>query len=230
MPHFRVRATNGRAEVVIEESFADEAEVGAILARRGWTTILSVEPIAAPAAAADATPAPPIRADQIRTDGEWVYLPQELAEQHPLHGIGGWTGLLLALMLLGAALGRWSLFQLGALLGQGGLVVGFFVFALAVQALNAATIVLLIIQSRAFPATFIALSVIAVVLIVVLMAFGDSGIGNVVGIVTQILWLLYVLMSRRVNVTFRRRVEREDEWLTRGLAAAGAPALAPARP
>jgi hypothetical protein len=35
-------------------------------------------------------------------------------------------------------------------------------------------------------------------------------------------------MSRRVNVTFRRRVEREDEWLARGLAAAGAPALAPA--
>jgi hypothetical protein len=61
-----------------------------------------------------------------------------------------------------------------------------------------------------------------------LFALGNYSAGNIGGIIGNVIWLSYVLMSRRVNVTFRRRVEREDEWLARGLAAAGAPALAPA--
>jgi hypothetical protein len=232
VPYFRVRATNGRAEIVIEESFADEAELRAVLPQRGWTTILSVEPIAAPttAGAPDAIPPPPIRADQLREDGEWVYLPQELAEQHPLHGIGGWTGLLLALMVLGTVLALVPMFQLGSYLSDGGgLVVAIFLAVLAVQIVNVVAIVLLVNRSPAFPPTFVALTVIGLVLTVVLFALGDVGIGNIVGMITQILWLCYVLMSKRVNVTFRRRVEREDEWLKQGLAAAESPATAATR-
>jgi hypothetical protein len=227
MPRYRIRASDGKDEQVWEETFASEARLYEELPKRGWSNVISVQPAPepAPTPASAENPPPPIRADQIREEADWVYLAQELAEQHPLHGIGGWTGLLLALMILGAAIGLWALFQLGGLLAYGGLIVVLFLAVLAVQILNIVTIVLLINRSPAFPPTFIALSVISIVLTLILLALGDFSVGNIIGMISQILWLCYVLMSRRVNVTFRRRVEREDEWLKQGLAA-GAPAMA----
>jgi hypothetical protein len=164
MPYFRVRVHNGKSESVFEEEFRDEARLRDQLPKRGWTNILSVEQIEEPSAAAPPpeTPPTPIRAAQIRDDGSWVHLPQELAEQHPLHGIGGWTGLLLAMMILGALGGLWALFLLGSLLAYGGLAFALFGMVLVLQLLNLASIVLLVSRSPAFPTVFIILAAISI--------------------------------------------------------------------
>jgi hypothetical protein len=232
MPYFRIHVSDGKIESVIEEKFESEARLREQIPKRGWTTIPGVEPISEPtpqsAAPAESLP-PAIRADQIREHGNWVYLPAEIAAQHPLHGIGGWTGLLLAIMIISGLFGLWPAFQLAQLLRYGDLFVMLFVAVLALQVMNLVTIVLLIKQSRAFPTWFIILAGSSIAVTLFFFALGSVRAAEIGNVVSNIIWLTYVLISRRVNVTFRGRVEREDEWLQKGLAVAGAPALAPAR-
>lgn len=174
------------------------------------------------------TPPPVIRADQIHEEGNWVYLPPEIAAQHPLNGIGGWTGLLLAMMILGGLLGLWALIQFAALLPYGGPFVALFVAVLILQVLNLVTIILLIRKSSAFPTWYVILAGLSIAMALLIFALGGGfRAADIVGLVSSLAWLCYVLVSRRVNVTFRGRVERNDEWLRRGLAAAGAPVPAP---
>jgi hypothetical protein len=230
MPYFRVRVSDGKAESILEEKFENEVRLRDQLPKRGWT-IISVEQIAEPTprpAAPTEEPPPAIRADQIREDGGWAYLPPELAAQHPLYGIGGWTGLLLAMLIVGALLGLWALIQFVPLLRYGDLFIALFVAVLAIEIVSLVTIILLIRKSRAFPIWYFSLAGSSIAMTLLLFALGGGAraadIGNLIG---SIIWISYVLMSRRVNVTFRKRVEPEDEWLKQGLAAA-APILAPA--
>ncbi len=239
MPHFRIRVSDGKTETAIEETFENEERLREQLPKRGWTMILGVEPIAdpAPPAAQSEAPPPPIRADQIREEGNWVLLPPEIAAQHPLHGIGGWTMLLLVQLVAGVIFGALAFVALGMMFTQNAidsiisilpLLLGVLVVA---EMLQIGCIVLLLMRSRAFPVcfmVFVAWSA-GFVILANLGLQGGPDVRSIVSLITVLAWAAYVVVSTRVNVTFRHRVERNDEWLQRGLATASAPGLVAAR-
>ena len=235
MPYFRARVHDGKTESVVEEKFKDEASLREQLPRRGWVTILGVEEIPGPAAAPTPTEAqaPPIRADQIRDAGAWTYLWQELAERHPLHGIGGWTGLLLAQLVVGTTLGVFALATFVVIVGRDSVidvmlspVPLLFGALIIVEALQIACLVLLLMRSRAFPVCFTIFAVWSAAFVVLANLLLGPDVRSIASLITVLGWTVYIVVSVRVNVTFRRRVERDDDWLNKGLAAADAPAPA----
>jgi hypothetical protein len=220
MPTFRVRVSDGKTEAVLVENFASEAQIRELLPKRGWTEIRDIEAVPDTRAGEGAAPIPPpIRAGQLRQTGSWAYLPEALARQHPLHGIGGWTAVLLALLIVGAIYGAWGLLRLADALGAGAGPIALLVFALllAIEALNIAVIVLLLQKSRAFPVCFIVLAGLGLALTLGALLLGTASVGRMVGLAANLVWLLYVILSSRVNLTFLNRLPREDDWLKRGL-------------
>ena len=236
MPHFRIRVSDGKTETVIEEKFENEDRLRQQLPKRGWTNILSVEPVAElapPAAPSEASP-PPIRADLIRQEGNWIYLPPEIAAQHPLYGIGGWMILLLIQLVAGVVAGALAFAALGMLFTQN--VIDAIISALPLllgvlaiaEILHIACIVLLLMRSRAFPICYMVLAAWSAgfVILANLSLQGGPDFRSIASLFSVLAWVVYIVVSTRVNITFRYRVEPNDEWLQRGLAAASAPARA----
>jgi hypothetical protein len=181
-----------------------------------------------PVAKDDQAPAPPayelaLRRQTVR--GSWIYLPEEIARQHPLYGIGGWTGVLLALLIAHAGFAVWAVVTE---LGPKGLatmiIIPLFAIVLlpvlALAGLVIACPILVLKRSPAFPACFIIAAALAIAFSIISL-FGSldepSSRILVAGFATYLVLnlgaLLYVFFSARVNVTFRKRVRRSDPWV-----------------
>jgi hypothetical protein len=143
----------------------------------------------------------------------WIGLTRAQAAQHPLYGVRGWLVVLAIFVAVGLAMGAVELVDFWATTDHGGLSAWIMAGLRSVMALWAALIfVLLLARSRAFPVAFVAYSVFYIIYLGLFgMAFahvthGAVFCGVAAAVPMHLLAIAYVLRSRRVNVTFRRRV------------------------
>jgi hypothetical protein len=197
MPRYSARVSNGTMESTVEEEAASEAALRQALAARGWTNVLAVREFEPPD-------------PEIREDGPWTYVPVHIAEQHPLYGVGGWMALLMVLLAIGAAFGVFTFFRLAGHFGQGGLIAFLVVLLGVTTAAQIACLVLGAMKSPAFPPVFIVLAVLSIVFAVIGMAQDRASLADIAAVVINAIWIGYVSVSRRVNVTYRRRVANTD--------------------
>lgn len=191
--------------------------------------------------------------------GDVVPVDRATARRHPLFGLSGWTGIAVACLALAPLL---SLLNVSvADTGSGAaLLIGWRDFADVpppLQGLPAADFViigsclmlagLLFIASPYAPLLFVCFSVFVVLpYAAVLVYLGYVAevatpielLGQINIATANVLWLPYMLWSRRIDITCRRRLSRDDPWAaplladaTAGDATADAPPVAqPDRP
>lgn len=168
---------------------------------------------------------------------EWVTVPREVAEKHPLYGLGGWMILvLLRCASIPFTIGP-SLFHYANAIDPSNLsepvqAVTLLEFALrmSVVLLALVSLFLAVARHRAFPAVYIVyisgLTVMTVFAIVARIYFlpeandrlttgALQAFGAIAG---GIVWILYATRSRRVNVTYRLRVQAQDPLLQKSIA------------
>jgi hypothetical protein len=143
----------------------------------------------------------------------WIALTRAQAAQHPLYGVGGWLVVLAFFVALGLAMGIVEVFDFWATTDHGGLSAWIMAGLRSFMVLWAALIfVLLLTASRAFPTAFVAYTIFYIIylgLFGLAFAYVTHGAvfrGVAAAIPLHLLAIAYVLRSRRVNVTFRRRV------------------------
>ncbi|MFN4090705.1 MAG: hypothetical protein ACK4QW_16905 [Alphaproteobacteria bacterium] len=183
------------------------------------------------------------------SSGRWVYLPEDVARQHPLYGVFGWALILLA-FLFAAPLAL--VVQDVRLLWTGHRIPSAFWLVLAVDvALLAAAWSAAVRLGREqtsflphfFLAALLGLASAAVFFVVLTSGlpaeYQDRGsVGLVLRGLPVLLWVGYVLFSRRIGVTVRKRVRASDpflraQWMTdrpTGLRPTGARGTIYARP
>jgi hypothetical protein len=143
----------------------------------------------------------------------WIRLSPVEAARHPLYGVRGWLVLIAILIALGLARALVELLDFWATIDHGGLAAWIMAVLRSAMALWAALLFgLLLSHSRAFPTGFAAYGMVNVIYLTLFgLAFAHVThnrvfAGVAVGIAVNLLAIAYVLRSRRVNVTFRRRV------------------------
>jgi hypothetical protein len=197
MPRYSARVSNGTMESTVDEAAESEAALRHVLAERGWTNVISVRE------KAEADPG-------IRDEGAWTYVPDHIAQQHPLYGVGGWLAVLMVLLAIGAAFGVFSFFSIVGLFGQSGLLT-FLVILLGVTVVaQIACLVLGGTKSAVFPPFFMAIAALSIAFSLFSMMLGQPSTGDIIAVVVNAVWIGYVAVSRRVNVTYRRRVSNTD--------------------
>ena len=189
------------AEVPQEPSFAVSHEAR----RRAIAEIMAGRP--APPASEFASPQEPVPI------GGWVSLSEAEAARHPLFGVQGWLIPVAILIGLGLFRALVELVDFWATTDHGGLAAWIMAILRSAMAIWAALILgLLLGRSRAFPTNFIAYGMVNVVYLALFgLAFAHVTHGAVfagagAGIAVNLLAIAYVMRSRRVNVTFRKRV------------------------
>ncbi|MET4699820.1 hypothetical protein ABIE65_002857 [Constrictibacter sp. MBR-5] len=181
--------------------------------------------------------------------GRWVYLPEDVARQHPLYGVFGWALILLAFLF--AAPLALVVQDIRLLWGGHRIPTQFwFVLGLDVVLLGAAWVAALKLgrEQASFLPHFLLAALIglgsAALFFMVMTAgvppeYQDRGsFGLVLRGLPVVLWIAYVLFSRRISVTIRKRVHAEDpflraQWMTdrpTGLRPTGARGTVYARP
>ncbi len=158
--------------------------------------------------------------------GGWVYLPEDFAQQHPLYGVYGWALLLLALLFVGPL--PLVAQDLRLLFGTGPRPeVGMMMLVLATDLLFLGTCWLagrrLSAERPEFQRYFAVAALAglcAAMLFFYVMLEGlprDYEERAVIGFfwraVPIVLWSFYVLLSKRINVTTRKRVTSRDPFL-----------------
>ena len=143
----------------------------------------------------------------------WISLSRAQAARHPLYGVDGWLVALAVFLALGLAMGLVELFDFWATTDHGGLSAWIMAGLRSVMALWATVIfVLLVARSRAFPTAFVAYTLFYIIYLGLFgLAFahvtnGAVFTGVAAAVPLHLIAIAYVLRSRRVNVTFRRRV------------------------
>src|SRR5690606_20985075 len=168
--------------------------------------------------------AAPETSGRTSSTGRWVYLPEDVARQHPLYGVFGWAMILLACL---CALPPAILFQDVRLLLTGTRIPSAFwaVFATDVVLLLAAwaAAARLAREQTSFMGHFLlaaAVGLLSGVLFLYTLTAGlpaeyeDRGtLGFVARSLPAVLWTAYVLFSRRISVTVRKRVHVDDPFL-----------------
>jgi hypothetical protein len=196
---------------------ARRAAIADLMADAGGRDAAPAEPM--PAAAAPGLrqepslgPAPPEAAAAPDAQG-WISLTRAQAAQHPLYGVGGWLVVLALFLALGLAMGVVEVFDFWATTDHGGLSAWIMAGLRSLMTLWAALIfILLLTASRAFPTAFVAYTIFYIIYLGLFgLAFahvthGAVFIGVAAAIPLHLFAIAYVLRSRRVNVTFRRRV------------------------
>ncbi len=187
-------------------------------ARRAAIAELMTDP---PAPAADAPEgrqepslgAPPPEAAPEPDAQGWIRLSRAEAAQHRFYGTGGWLVLIELFVVLGLAMGVVEFIDYWATTDHGGLSAWIMTVLRALMlAWGVVVLVLLLAGSRAFPTAFVAYAMFNIIYLGLFgLAFahvthGKVFIGVAVAIPLNLLAMAYVLRSRRVNVTFRRRV------------------------
>jgi hypothetical protein len=146
----------------------------------------------------------------LRRDGSWAYLDEASAKSHPLYGVEGWAALLgISLGFIGPAIAIFQILQSRAT-GQE--------FAIEV-ALTAVLIgyslfvaYLLWTEAPKFRMHYTILAGIGLILnLLALVVEPTSAIRDMA---TAAIWLAYVYLSRRINVTTLKRVRVGDPYLT----------------
>jgi len=181
--------------------------------------------------------------------GRWVYLPEDVARQHPLYGVFGWALILLAFLFAAPLV---LVVQDVRLILSGHRIPTQFWFVLGVDVLLlgaawAAALKLGREQVSFLPHFFLAalIGLVSAALFFMVLTTGvppeyqDRGsFGLVLRGLPILLWIAYVLFSRRISVTVRKRVHVEDpflraQWMTdrpAGLRPTGARGTVYARP
>lgn len=143
----------------------------------------------------------------------WIKLSRAQARQHPLYGIGGWLVALAIFVAIGLAMGIVELFDFWATTDHGGLSAWIMAGLRSLMAVWASLIfILLLARSRAFPVAFVAYAMFYIIylglfgLAFAYVTHGAVFAGVAAAVPLHLLAIAYVLLSRRVNVTFRRRV------------------------
>jgi hypothetical protein len=187
--------------------------------RRSAVAVLIAKQLAPPPAPQRAPEPPPeAGAPSVRpgTRG-WVQLSAAEAARHPLYGVGGWLNTVALLVALGLIRALIELSDFWATTDHGGLAAWIMaVLRSAMAAWAALILVLLFARSRAFPVNFTAYSVLNVIYLALFgLAFAHVTQGTVfagvaVGVVVTLVAAAYVALSRRVNVTYLRRVRARE--------------------
>jgi hypothetical protein len=237
------KATQGERRARIAELIAEqdidqrapevEPERAEAPARRAEPFSKRPEPARAPPSfAPEPAPAPPAAV------GGWVYVSDADAARHRLFGVHGWLVLLALLICVTLFRAILEMIDFWATTDHGGLAAWIMAVLRSGMALWAALILgQLIGRSRAFPANFVAYGALNIIYLGLFgLAFAHltnnmvfAGVAG--GVAATLLAIAYVLRSRRVNVTYRRRVRaKEIERACKGAApvAAQAPSSLPA--
>jgi len=159
--------------------------------------------------------------------GGWVYLSDADAARHRLFGVGGWLVLIGILICIGLFRAVFELIDFWATTDHGGLAAWIMAVLRSAMALWGALILgLLIGRSGAFPSNFVAYSMVNVIYLGLFgLAFAHVTnnrvfVGVGAGVLVTLVAMAYVLRSRRVNVTFRRRLRPKEIERARRAAAA----------
>jgi hypothetical protein len=162
---------------------------------------------AGPAFAPEAQPSPAPAA------GGWIRLSEAEAAEHPLSGVGGWLVALAILLALGLLRALFEIIDFWATTDHGGLSAWIMAILRSGMALWAALVLgLLLGRSRAFPINFIAYGMVNIIYLGLFgLAFAHLTnnrvfVGVAAAIVVTLIAMLYVVRSRRVNVTYLRRL------------------------
>ncbi len=152
----------------------------------------------------------------LRREGSWAYLDEPSARSHPLYGVEGWAALLgVSLAFIGPAIAILQLLQNRATglefaieAALTALVIGYALFVAY----------LLWAQSAGFRLHYTILAGIG--LAFGLIALVIEPVSALREMAVAVVWLAYVYLSRRINVTTLKRVRLGDPYLT-GAAGAG---------
>lgn len=169
----------------------------------------------------------------------WVSISPELAKTHPLYGFGGWLILAAIGHFLSPIRAAIELYPVYSQVEYGTLPPEFQTLLYVEIALNAlfmiwswANIVLMVTLNRFFPASWIALAIGSLILMVgdaiavktLLDSLGQPMTWEEVfdpdtireiarTVVSAAIWIPYALIAKRVNVTYRHRVRADDPIL-----------------
>ena len=148
----------------------------------------------------------------ISASNGWVYLPEKLANQHPLYGNGGWSALLLFGVLIYGPLRILASWIIQS--SQPALSMGILISLATLIPLIIAGLLLLTHHTEAqkyFYAAF-ALHLASVLL---RLAFEKSPMAGPAAaiIVPTGIWVSYIWLSKRINVTTQNRVRPNDPFL-----------------
>ncbi len=148
----------------------------------------------------------------------WIRLSRAQAERHRFYGVRGWLVLLAVFVAVGLAMAVVELTDFWGTTDHGGISAWIMAVLRSVMALWAAlTLGMLIGGSRAFPPSFVAYSMFNIIYLGLFgLAFAHVThnavfAGVAVAIPLNLIAIAYVLRSRRVNVTYRRRVRAKKE-------------------
>lgn len=129
--------------------------------------------------------------------GGWVKVPQKYSRQHEYYGVSGW----LAIPIVQMAITFFGSVYVGVLYVLAGEPNGIGLIILG-SATGLFPLYLLFKRRASFQTWYVITAFFAM-----LTAFAAA---DVFGILWQIFWIVYVIVSRRVNVTCQSRVRRED--------------------
>lgn len=160
----------------------------------------------------------------LRREGIWVYIDEASARRHPLYGIKGWARFL------------WVVFVvLGPILGFGEFMKGILEAhknAVTVTPIEVWTTVIQIIifvlygwflayllsyHKASFVFHYVIYSIVIFVLsgsVLILSEVTSEVTAAIKDIIGASIWLVYVLMSKRINVTTAKRVRADDPILS----------------
>ena len=222
MPKFRITVSDGKAESSIIETFPDRARIDEIMARRGWAKVVAVEEVVEiPGTAPDPGESSPIEVEleQVVSKGGWMHLAPEIAKRHPLYGVGGWAGVLLAYLgisFIGGAYFTWVEFDLALRRDAHPIVIGFLTVSLIIVLWFGVAVVQLLSERSSFRVSFTVLMGVAAFFQIVLFTLTLTARPvQVVGILIALTLVIYVWTSRRIEVTCRKRVSTGDPFLSR---------------
>lgn len=224
MRQYRIIVSDGQRETEIVGAYASIQAAREDAQARGFKYILSIwEDHSGEKAPGDQPPPsrpPEVHAlpprDRIRptTDGKWVILDPVEAARHPLYGVGGWLNFLAVLLILGAvgiAIEAIQLVFLAA--GYPPAAIAAIVVLLLVV-LQVWMIYLLFQKSPIFPTAFFVVSGIGIGLTALgLMLDGRVHLSSLIGIGVGAIWMCYMVISVRVNVTYKHRISPDDPML-----------------